>query len=150
MAIFDEYKQAVQDVLDGRAPVPPRPSELQNTDNKLVAQYFAAAAMEKARDEEAAALNNRVLIVTANTETIGDKNYVVLDKTFAEIFAAEFVCIRTPTSNPGCYSRSFVTSVTRVPQANIRVVDCGKFGAENVFSGFSASADDDYPKYLTV
>lgn len=150
MAIIDEYKQAIQDVMDGRAPKPPHPAEFPDTDDKLAAQYFAAAAFEKASDEASEALNKRVLIVTANTETIGGKNYVVLDKTFAEIFAAEFVSVRTPTANPGCYGRSFVNSVTRVPQANVRIVSCVNFGAQTVFKEFSASSDDDYPKYLTT
>ena len=48
MAIIDEYKKAVQDVLDGRAPEPPKPSEFPDTDDKLAAQFFAGASCEMA------------------------------------------------------------------------------------------------------
>lgn len=34
MALIDEYKQAIQDVLDGRAKEAPRPSELPWTEDK--------------------------------------------------------------------------------------------------------------------
>lgn len=51
MAIIDEYKQAVQDVLDGRVPDAPHPGELPNTEDKLAAQSFAAAALAKVLEE---------------------------------------------------------------------------------------------------
>lgn len=50
MAIIDEYKQAIQDVLDGRAPEAPRPSELPWTEDKLAALWAAAAELV-AKDE---------------------------------------------------------------------------------------------------
>lgn len=44
MALIDEYKQAIQDVLDGRAKEPPRPSELPWTEDKAATMWAAAAA----------------------------------------------------------------------------------------------------------
>ena len=44
MALIDEYKQAIQDVLDGRAKDAPKPSELPDTDDKLATLWAAAAA----------------------------------------------------------------------------------------------------------
>lgn len=44
MALIDEYKQAIQDVLDGRAPEAPNPAELPLTEDKLATLYAAAAA----------------------------------------------------------------------------------------------------------
>ena len=44
MALIDEYKQAIQDVLDGRAKEAPRPSELPWTEDKLASMWAAAAA----------------------------------------------------------------------------------------------------------
>ena len=44
MALIDEYKQAIQDVLDGRAPEAPRPSELPWTEDKAATMWAAAAA----------------------------------------------------------------------------------------------------------
>lgn len=45
MAIFDEYKQAVQDVLDGNTKEPPRPSAFPDEQDMLAALYAAAAAL---------------------------------------------------------------------------------------------------------
>lgn len=44
MALIDEYKQAIQDVLDGRAKPAPKPSELPWTEDKLASMWAAAAA----------------------------------------------------------------------------------------------------------
>lgn len=44
MALIDEYKQAIQDVLDGRAKEAPRPSELPWTEDKAATMWAAAAA----------------------------------------------------------------------------------------------------------
>ena len=44
MALIDEYKQAIQDVLDGRAPEAPKPSELPWTEDKAATMWAAAAA----------------------------------------------------------------------------------------------------------
>lgn len=44
MALIDEYKQAIQDVLDGRAKPAPRPSELPWTEDKAATMWAAAAA----------------------------------------------------------------------------------------------------------
>lgn len=50
MALIDEYKQAIQDVLDGRAKEPPRPSELPWTEDKAATMWAAAAAELIAED----------------------------------------------------------------------------------------------------
>jgi len=44
MALIDEYKQAIQDVLDGRAKDAPKPSELPWTEDKAATIWAAAAA----------------------------------------------------------------------------------------------------------
>ena len=44
MALIDEYKQAIQDVLDGRAKPAPKPSELPWTEDKAATMWAAAAA----------------------------------------------------------------------------------------------------------
>lgn len=44
MALIDEYKQAIQDVLDGRAKPAPRPSELPWSEDKAATMWAAAAA----------------------------------------------------------------------------------------------------------
>ncbi len=50
MALIDEYKQAIQDVLDGRAKEAPRPSELPWTEDKAATMWAAAAAELIAED----------------------------------------------------------------------------------------------------
>ena len=42
--LIDEYKQAIQDVLDGRAKPAPKPSELPWTEDKAATMWAAAAA----------------------------------------------------------------------------------------------------------
>lgn len=44
MALIDEYKQAIQDVLDGRAKPAPKPSELPWSEDKAATMWAAAAA----------------------------------------------------------------------------------------------------------
>lgn len=44
MALIDEYKQAIQDVLDGRMKEAPRPSELPWSEDKAATMWAAAAA----------------------------------------------------------------------------------------------------------
>ncbi len=94
MAIFDEYKQAIQDVLDGRAPEPPKPSEFPDTDDRLTAQYFAAAATE--------VLSNRRFIVNC-TPTDGYTGGGTADKTLKEIndaySAGKEILFRLPISS---------------------------------------------------
>lgn len=53
MALIDEYKQAIQDVLDGRVPRAPKPSEFPDTDDMRAAMYMGAAAVKKAGDDGA-------------------------------------------------------------------------------------------------
>lgn len=50
MALIDEYKQAIQDVLDGMAKEAPRPSELPWTEDKAATMWAAAAAELIAED----------------------------------------------------------------------------------------------------
>lgn len=50
MALIDEYKQAIQDVLDGRMKEAPRPSELPWTEDKAATMWAAAAAELIAED----------------------------------------------------------------------------------------------------
>lgn len=50
MALIDEYKQAIQDVPDGRAKEAPRPSELPWTEDKAATMWAAAAAELIAED----------------------------------------------------------------------------------------------------
>lgn len=44
MALIDEYKQAIKDVLDGRAKPAPKPSELPWSEDKAATMWAAAAA----------------------------------------------------------------------------------------------------------
>ena len=50
MAIFDEYKQAVQDVLDGRAKEPSLPFAFSDEGDMLAALYAAAAALSLSKE----------------------------------------------------------------------------------------------------
>lgn len=50
MAIFDEYKQAVQDVLNGRAKEPSLPFAFSDEGDMLAALYAAAAALSLSKE----------------------------------------------------------------------------------------------------
>lgn len=50
MAIFDQYKQAVQDVVDGNVKEPPRPSVFPDEQDMLAALYAAAAALSLSKE----------------------------------------------------------------------------------------------------
>lgn len=76
MGLIDEYKQAIQDVLDGRAKPAPKPSELPDTDDKL-ANLWAAAAAELIAETNS---GGAVLVV----HEVDD----ALDKTWQEIHDA--------------------------------------------------------------
>lgn len=62
MALIDEYKQAIQDVLDGRAKEAPRPSELPWTEDKA-ATMWAAAAAELIAEANAPAPSSGALVI---------------------------------------------------------------------------------------
>ena len=113
MALIDEYKQAIQDVLDGRAPEAPKPSELPWTEDKAATMWAAAAAelIAEANGGDALpdtpgsdgtyALQNTVESGTGTlswasgggggvlniSETVAD-NVATLDKTWQEIYDA--------------------------------------------------------------
>jgi frataxin-like iron-binding protein CyaY len=105
MAIIDEYKQAIQDVMDGRAPEPPKPSEFPDTDDKLANFWAAAAALDMAGaplPSVSSADNGKVLAVKNGAWAASEqgKKFIVtltptsedysgtMDKTVAEINAA--------------------------------------------------------------
>lgn len=89
MALIDEYKQAIQDVLDGRAPAAPRPSELPWTEDKLAALWAGAAAELIAEANAGGSSGGGVLVVH---ETVSDNAYT-LDKTYKEISDAGFAVL---------------------------------------------------------
>ena len=64
MALIDEYKQAIKDVLDGRAKAAPSPSALPLTEDKL-ATLWAAAAAELIAEESGGSSGGGVLVVNA-------------------------------------------------------------------------------------
>lgn len=64
MALIDEYKQAIKDVLDGRAKPAPSPSALPLTEDKL-ATLWAAAAAELIAEESGGSSGGGVLVVNA-------------------------------------------------------------------------------------
>lgn len=85
MAIIDEYKQAIQDVVDGRAPLPPRPSELPNTEDKLASQYMAAAALAKVQEADD---GPNIVVAEVYTEGSGGGAHDACSMTFQEILDA--------------------------------------------------------------
>lgn len=88
MALIDEYKQAIQDVLDGRAKPAPKPSELPWTEDKL-ASMWAAAAAELIAEENASgggSSGGGVLIVHSTYDE--DTGIETLDTTAKVIMTA--------------------------------------------------------------
>lgn len=83
MALIDEYKQAIKDVLDGRAKPAPKPSELPETEDKL-ATLWAAASAELLADEAASAPNKFLVTLTPTALDYSG----TMDKTPQEITAA--------------------------------------------------------------
>lgn len=88
MAIFDEYKQAVQDVLDGNTKEPPRPFAFPDEQDMLAALYAAAAALSLSK--EAPGGGGGVLVVHYENNA--------LDKTWQEIHdavvAGQFIVVQ--------------------------------------------------------
>lgn len=80
MAIFDEYKQAIQDVLDGKTKEPPQPSAFPDEQDMLAALYAAAAALSLLK-EAPSGTGGGVLVVH---ETVSGGTHT-LDKTWQEI-----------------------------------------------------------------
>ena len=105
MAIFDEYKQAVQDVLDGNTKEPPRPSAFPDEQDMLAALYAAAAALFLSKEAPggggggALIANKRVKGQSKSGDTKGQVlTEYELDKTAGELWAAvqsgTMVCVR--------------------------------------------------------
>ena len=83
MALIDEYKQAIQDVLDGRAKEAPRPSELPWTEDKA-ATMWAAAAAELIAEDSAGGGGADEFVITFASATDGTES----DVTQNEIYEA--------------------------------------------------------------
>ena len=89
MAIFDEYKQAVQDVLDGNTKEPPRPSAFPDEQDMLAALYAAAAALFLSKEAPGGGGGGaEPLILNKTQTTISGGTKVELDKTAGEIYTA--------------------------------------------------------------
>lgn len=96
MAIFDEYKQAVQDVLDGNTKEPPRPSAFPDEQDMLAALYAAAAALFLSKEAPggggggAIIVNKRLRGQSKSGDTKGgaQEPEYELDKTAGELWTA--------------------------------------------------------------
>ena len=84
-----------------------------------------------------------LLSCTATEQNIGGTNYIVLDKTFAEIRDAAFVVIKyPPTSGP--VQTWYVCMVSNTPPRLVRAVMTN--GSSVSPKVFNATSDTDYPK----
>lgn len=97
MAIFDEYKQAIQDVLDGKTKEPPQPSAFPDEQDMLAALYAAAAALSLSKEAPSETGGGGVLVVHSTYEEWEDngtwKWKETLDKTATELASADFVVL---------------------------------------------------------
>lgn len=111
MALIDEYKQAVQDVLDGNTKEPPRPSAFPDEQDMLAALYAAAAALFLSK--EAPGGGGGVLVVKATFTETTMETTMTLDKTWQEIHDADvaFVVVTDPWGNLGSKESWLVSSV---------------------------------------
>jgi hypothetical protein len=91
MAIFDEYKQAVQDVLDGRAKEPSLPFAFSDEGDILAALYAAAAALSLSKEAPGGGGSGggaEPLILHKTQTPVSGGTKVELDKTAGEIYTA--------------------------------------------------------------
>ena len=91
MALIDEYKQAIQDVLDGRAKPAPKPSELPWSEDKAATMWAAAAAelIAEANSQGGGGGSDNIFVahMTYHPDQMGDGSYT-LDASFNDINAA--------------------------------------------------------------
>ena len=92
MALIDEYKQAIQDVLDGRAKEAPRPSELPWTEDKA-ATMWAAAAAELIAEDSAGGGGADEFVITFASATDGTESDVMQSEIYEAIEAGKRIVI---------------------------------------------------------
>lgn len=138
MSIIDEYKQAIQDVLDGRAPEPPKPSELPWAEDKAATMWAAAAAELIA--EDSAGGGGGGLLVTLSYPT---QSEYVCDKTAKEMWDVAQnggAVVFKHTYNDGM-------SLLALSQAE-KTISNGHYGFTTPTGEyFEANSDSDYPTY---
>lgn len=90
MALIDEYKQAIQDVLDGRAKPAPKPSELPWTEDKAATMWAAAAAelIAEANSQGGGGGGSDNILVASLTYHSGDDAYWELGASYTDVSAA--------------------------------------------------------------
>ena len=92
MALIDEYKQAIQDVLDGRAKPAPKPSELPWSEDKAATMWAAAAAelIAEANSQGGGGGggSDNILVVPAIYHYDNDDAYWELEASFSDIRTA--------------------------------------------------------------
>lgn len=124
MALIDEYKQAIQDVLDGRAKEAPRPSELPWTEDKLAAMWAAAAA-ELIAEGNAGGGGADEFVITFASTTDGAESDVMQSEIYEAIEAGKQIVIVAGTKreqvlswqkSSGVY-QTILSSAYRIPFA---------------------------------
>lgn len=137
MALIDEYKQAIQDVLDGRAKEAPKPSELPWSEDKA-ATMWAAAAAELIAEDNTGGGGGGGLLVTLNE----NEGLYVCDKTAIEMWEGAqngFLMFKRTYSGG--------TSLNALMQAD-KTSD-GHYGfTMSTGEYFEADSDSDYPVYI--
>ncbi|MBQ3106722.1 MAG: hypothetical protein IJI71_03275 [Clostridia bacterium] len=91
MALIDEYKQAIQDVLDGRAKPAPRPSELPWSEDKAATMWAAAAAELIAEDSAGGGGgggSDNILVAELSYHDNDGDSYYELDASYNDIDTA--------------------------------------------------------------
>lgn len=142
MALIDEYKQAVQDVLDGNTKEPPRPSAFPDEQDMLAALYAAAAALSLSKEASgggggAIVANMRVKGQSKSGDTKGPVvTEYELDKTAGELWAA--VQSGTIIYVSGAYGYALMTNIMHDVETGIY-----SFGVGD--ATFFAESDDEYP-----
>lgn len=93
MALIDEYKQAIQDVLDGRAKPAPKPSELPWTEDKAATMWAAAAAELIAEDSAGGGGGADEFVITFASVTEGTESDVMQSEIYEAIEAGKRIVI---------------------------------------------------------
>ena len=139
MALIDEYKQAIQDVLDGRMKEPPRPSELPWSEDKA-ATMWAAAAAELIAEANSQGGGGGGLLVTLTYPT---ENEYVCDKTAKEMWDV--------AQNGGAVviKHTYNGGMSLLPIMQADKTSDGHYGfTTSTGEHFEADSDSEYPTYF--
>lgn len=151
MAIFDEYKQAVQDVLDGNTKEPPRPSAFPDEQDMLAALYAAAAALFLSKEAPGGGgiivANVRVKEPSKSGDTKNSPATVYeLDKTAGELWTAvqSGAMIYTHSNDENHGTERYI-SVSDVARITVDDIEFAYSFSTLTGSEFTAASADEYP-----